>query len=480
MKFLFIDTETTGLPKNESLSPMVIDNWPRLVSLAYILCDERDIVDRGYFIIKPNKFIIPIESTKIHGITTAEAVSKGIVLSDVLDIIRPLIEKCDYIVGHNVVFDINVLNAEFYRYNMTLPVSLRPYYCTMQLSKDYCGLPNNKYPTLEELYSILKGESISNAHNAMTDTQASMECFWILKDSGIGDFKIEKPTVIIYPTADNISWAAEHISIEYATKGYAYLTIACNLLYNKSNFLKSKDDYDSFIDLYLDSTFVNVDDRILERLDEKTQKELKHCSKDFTCAKIPQRNSEWVNSMFNFLKIEIQKTVASIKCNKYDGSRIVVTRPYLRHHLKEIEKEVGGKELIKKFKLEYPESPYASLILEDESSWVDIAIEAVKTRTQPTSSMDNELLSRTAAEGYFITMIEFFNEIREKERNKRIDEWNRGLEKSLDPKRLKETEGEIKNYSSPHSTSSSGCMLLLSLFIGISSSLCCLIAVLLL
>ena len=93
MKYLFIDTETTGLPKDDSLSPMVTDNWPRLVSFAYILCDERDIVDRGYFIIKPNKFIIPIESTKIHGITTAEAVSKGIVLSEVLDIIRPLIEK---------------------------------------------------------------------------------------------------------------------------------------------------------------------------------------------------------------------------------------------------------------------------------------------------------------------------------------------------------------------------------------------------
>ena len=38
MKYIFIDTETIGLPKDESLSPMVTDNWTRLVSFAYRLC----------------------------------------------------------------------------------------------------------------------------------------------------------------------------------------------------------------------------------------------------------------------------------------------------------------------------------------------------------------------------------------------------------------------------------------------------------
>ena len=396
------------------------------------------------------------------GITSAEAISKGRVLSEVLDEIKGVINECDYIVGHNIIFDINVLNAEFYRYNMTLPVSLKPYYCTMQLAKGYCGLSNTKYPTLEELYTILKGDTISNAHNAQTDAQASMECFWILRDSGFVDCKTEKSTIKIYPTEDNISWAAEHISKEYATKVYAYLVIACNLLCNKSNFLKSKGDYDTFSDLYLDSFCVNVDD------------------KDFTCTKSPQNNSEWINSMFNFLNTEIQKTGTFVALNKFDGKKFVVVRPYLRQYLKQIENEFGGKELIDKFKLKYPDSPYASLILEDESCWVDIAVEAVKARTLPTNSMGNKLLSQTDAEVHFISMIEFFNEIRERERNKRIDEWHKELEKSLDPKALKESEELIKNYSSPYTTSSSGCILILSLLIGIGSSLCCLIAVLLL
>lgn len=462
MKYLFIDTETTGLPLDDSFSIDTINNWPRLVSVAYILCDDCKIVRENYSIIKPNGFIIPPESTKVHGITSAEAISKGRVLSEVLDEIKGVINECDYIVGHNIIFDINVLNAEFYRYNMTLPVSLKPYYCTMQLAKGYCGLSNTKYPTLEELYTILKGDTISNAHNAQTDAQASMECFWILRDSGFVDCKTEKSTIKIYPTEDNISWAAEHISKEYATKVYAYLVIACNLLCNKSNFLKSKGDYDTFSDLYLDSFCVNVDD------------------KDFTCTKSPQNNSEWINSMFNFLNTEIQKTGTFVALNKFDGKKFVVVRPYLRQYLKQIENEFGGKELIDKFKLKYPDSPYASLILEDESCWVDIAVEAVKARTLPTNSMGNKLLSQTDAEVHFISMIEFFNEIRERERNKRIDEWHKELEKSLDPKALKESEELIKNYSSPYTTSSSGCILILSLLIGIGSSLCCLIAVLLL
>ena len=462
MKYLFIDTETTGLPLDDSFSIDTINNWPRLVSVAYILCDDCKIVRENYSIIKPNGFIIPPESTKVHGITSAEAISKGRVLSEVLDEIKGVINECDYIVGHNIIFDINVLNAEFYRYNMTLPVSLKPYYCTMQLAKGYCGLSNTKYPTLEELYTILKGDTISNAHNAQTDAQASMECFWILRDSGFVDCKTEKSTIKIYPTEDNISWAAEHISKEYATKVYAYLVIACNLLCNKSNFLKSKGDYDTFSDLYLDSFCVNVDD------------------KDFTCTKSPQNNSEWINSMFNFLNTEIQKTGTFVALNKFDGKKFVVVRPYLRQYLKQIENEFGGKELIDKFKLKYPDSPYASLILEDESCWVDIAVEAVKARTLPTNSMGNKLLSQTDAEVHFISMIEFFNEIRERERNKRIDEWHKELEKSLDPKALKESEELIKNYSSPYTTSSSGCILILSLLIEIGSSLCCLIAVLLL
>lgn len=65
-------------------------------------------------------------------------------------------------------------------------------------------------------------------------------------------------------------------------------------------------------------------------------------------------------------------------------------------------------------------------------------------------------------------MIKYFNKIREKESNKRLDEFNNNLERSLDPKGLKESEELIKNYSSPYKSSSNGCMLILPFLISAS------------
>lgn len=446
MKYLFLYTETTGQPKDLNFSPMAVDNWPRLVGVAYILCDGREIVEKKYSIIKPNGFIIPQESTRIHGITTSEALIKGGALSEILDNIRSMIDECDYIVGHNVIFDINVLNAEFYRYNESMPVSLKPQYCTMILSKDVCGLPNDKNPTLEELYSILKGESIPNTHNAMIYAQASMECFWILKDSGIVDTNVDNHQFIIYPTEDNIIWAAQQLSVDYVNKAYSYFTIAFNCYSNKYDFFKSKNEYDFIDNLFPDFIYTKEID-----------------------------NSEWTNSMFQYFNERIQKEISSIDYNKYDDRTII--RRANRRCLIEFEKEVGSRELIDNFKLKDLDTPNVTLILENNNSWRDIVIEAVITRMIPIDGIDNKhQLSQVDAESYFISMINFFNETRRRKKIKRSEEWSKGIEDSLNPETLKKNLEVIKNYSSPYTSSSSGCMLILSIFWGGGSLLCFLIS----
>ena len=58
--YLFFDTETTGVPKNYKAPITDLDNWPRLVQLGWILCDEQGSeLQTGNDIIKPNGFIIP-------------------------------------------------------------------------------------------------------------------------------------------------------------------------------------------------------------------------------------------------------------------------------------------------------------------------------------------------------------------------------------------------------------------------------------
>ena len=248
LRILFIDTETTGTPKNYNAYPTDILNWPRLVSFAFILSDNKgNVLEKGSFIIKPCQYIIPVEATKIHGISTSEAISNGIDIEDALLKIRQLGLSCDIIVGHNVLFDINVVDAEFFRLSPECPLSTKPYICTMKGSVDFCNLPNKKFPKLEELYKILFGKYFNGAHDAMIDIEATYDCFWILVNAQI--LSLRNPTDIsrlfgkaskswrgIIMNADlsneqNIIIAANYIySVNYYMNPDFYVINSCNVL----------------------------------------------------------------------------------------------------------------------------------------------------------------------------------------------------------------------------------------------------------
>lgn len=441
MKYLFIDTETTGLPKSNNLSPTDTENWPRLVSVAYILTEDREVVDSNYYIIKPNGFIVPPESTKVHGITTADAISRGQVLSETLDILKQKIDECTFIVGHNVEFDINVLNSEYYRYNKTLPVSLKPHFCTMKLSKDFCGLPNNKYPTLEELYSILKGNSFSNAHNAMADTQAAMECFWLLQDSGVLK-PSNKLDVKIYHTNDNILWACKHTSLSYCSKAFALCTIACNLKNNKG-FL---DELSGLGPYKKEKIIENPSKKLVIENDELVYRDYSE--------------EEWIKDSFAFFN-ELLKS---------DNSTKIIAEAICS-----FEKEMGGVEVIKKYQLRKPYSYLCTYTIENEQDWLSIAIQSSKRSNNNSSS----------AIAYFKEMLKVINNIRE--------QWNqREAEKHYEMKRyyakygVDIDRGQVPNAeqvqqmihdrdsATSHtnkSSSNSGCMVVLSLIIVIGTSI---------
>ena len=69
---LFLDTETTGLPKYNTTDPT--ERWPRIVQLAWSLYDaEGNRESLKSFIIYPTDFSIPKDSARIHGITTERA-----------------------------------------------------------------------------------------------------------------------------------------------------------------------------------------------------------------------------------------------------------------------------------------------------------------------------------------------------------------------------------------------------------------------
>ena len=51
--YLFFDTETTGLPRNWKAPVTDLNNWPRMIQIAWILCDNKgNRIESNDFIIK--------------------------------------------------------------------------------------------------------------------------------------------------------------------------------------------------------------------------------------------------------------------------------------------------------------------------------------------------------------------------------------------------------------------------------------------
>ena len=193
--YLFFDTETTGLPNNWKAPITDFDNWPRLVQLAYQLFDdEGNLIVEDDYIIKPNGFEIPIESSEIHGITTERALSKGIILFKVLEDFKLLLNDAHTIVAHNISYDEKIIGCEFLRLNLTNPLESKNKICTMESSTNHCAINGQygyKWPKLSELHFKLFKTDFEEAHNAMVDIQATSKCFWelvrinVIKLSGI-------------------------------------------------------------------------------------------------------------------------------------------------------------------------------------------------------------------------------------------------------------------------------------------------------
>ena len=114
--YLIFDTETTGLPQNWNAPLSDSDNWPRCVQIAWQLhATDGRMVSHNDFIITPDGFDIPFESEKVHGISTALANRDGTEIKTVVESFLAVVEKANYLVGHNLRFDLNVMGAELLR-----------------------------------------------------------------------------------------------------------------------------------------------------------------------------------------------------------------------------------------------------------------------------------------------------------------------------------------------------------------------------
>ena len=184
--YLFFDTETTGLPINWKAPVQNVNNWPRMVQIAWLVYTaDGKRIDGQNFIIKPEGFSIPDDAVRIHGISTEKAIIDGKELDVVLKLIAEQIENADALVAHNMSFDEKILGAEFIRKNIQNDLFKKNRICTMKQSVRYCKLPGRygyKWPKLSELHIELFGEDFKEAHDAVVDINATAKCFWKMKE----------------------------------------------------------------------------------------------------------------------------------------------------------------------------------------------------------------------------------------------------------------------------------------------------------
>lgn len=183
--YLIFDTETTGIPRNKTAPISDLENWPRLVQIAWQLHDSRGkLLSHHNYLIKPEGFDIPYKAEQIHGISTKRALAEGHELKKVLTTFAEDLSMTAELVGHNIEFDINIIGAEFLRKELPTNTFLNlAKLDTGIASTEFCQLSGGiggrlKMPRLVELHEKLFGKDFGGAHDAAYDVAATARCFF--------------------------------------------------------------------------------------------------------------------------------------------------------------------------------------------------------------------------------------------------------------------------------------------------------------
>jgi restriction system protein len=224
-KYLVFDLETTGLPINRNSPPNDFNNWPYVVQISWLLFDDEHklLEHSSYYLKQPIK--IPIEAINIHGITNSIMLEKGIAASKVYANFKKVLDNTEYLIAHNLDFEIPIIHCDFLRNGMTWDFPNNKMFCTMKTGTSFCKiLPFKngefKWPTLEELYhkcffADSSSFKIKGLHDANIDAAITAKCFFKLKELGFfQDHGINTKTTDLFGKQDEDKFTDLHV-VEY-------------------------------------------------------------------------------------------------------------------------------------------------------------------------------------------------------------------------------------------------------------------------
>lgn len=176
---LFLKVETNGLPKTKE-NEVTCDNlskWPNLISIYYKIgkinkdTNKVDISLASYHIIKPT-FKINKKAQLIHGLTE-DMLNEGEEITTILNKMKKDINDNDVkiLIGHNILFDFNITNAEIIRNKVDIDLSKLDLVDTMTYKHKY------EFIKLEELFLKLYGRKFKKSHKRKSLINIIIKCF---------------------------------------------------------------------------------------------------------------------------------------------------------------------------------------------------------------------------------------------------------------------------------------------------------------
>lgn len=174
ISLLFIDTETTWLSSTDQILQFAA-LYGRFD--GKIFHEEMRINQYINITAKINFF-----AQRVHGIDTS-MVADYWYIDSYIDHFLAYIDKSDHIIGHNISFDIRMLKQDCERIGRAYDWDAIKTFCTMKDIGHISDLPK-KRPKLSLLYSHLFGKWFDNAHDALSDIEATKDCFVELAKNG--------------------------------------------------------------------------------------------------------------------------------------------------------------------------------------------------------------------------------------------------------------------------------------------------------